>query len=215
MRQVLERLSTERVRLVPRRAQTLRRGEPGAAVVPVAGMDPRPRPPRRAGRRSARCSTGSTRSWPRRAGASTWPRTRACGPSCSPPCTPGCPSGRRCAGASTRRGPRLGPGPPAGAGRGASPAGAPPGRPGAPPGPRVPPTRTPARRSPCRAEATRERRHGDAPDGGGARWHLGHRSGRAPGAGHPAPAPGGAGGPRRRGPRGGGQGARRPWGPPT
>ncbi len=28
------------------------------------------------------CSTGSTSWWPRRAGGSTWPRTRGCGPSC-------------------------------------------------------------------------------------------------------------------------------------
>ena len=65
--------------VVPRRAQAVRPGQPRAAVVPGAGLDPGARPPGR-GRARPRCSTTSTRWWSRRAAGSTWPRTPGCPP---------------------------------------------------------------------------------------------------------------------------------------
>ena len=68
-------------RVVPRGAQALRPGQPRSAVVPAARLDARARHPRDRARASTRCSTVSTSSSPRPAGASTSPRTRACAPS--------------------------------------------------------------------------------------------------------------------------------------
>ena len=84
------------VRLVPGRAQALRGGQSGAAVVPAVGLDARPRPA--GGCRRAGAAAGRPRrawSWPPAAG-STWPRTPGCDPNCSRPCTPSCPPGGPC-----------------------------------------------------------------------------------------------------------------------
>ena len=74
--------------LVPRRAQALRPGRPGPALVPDARVDPGPRPAGRAARDSTGCSTiSTTRCW-RPAAGSTWPRTRGWPRTPSGPCTP-------------------------------------------------------------------------------------------------------------------------------
>ena len=88
----------------PQRAQALRRGQPGAAVVPDAGVDARGRHPDR-GRASRRLLRRPRRAWcSTPAGGSTWPRSRASPRGAIGAATRGSTSGARpCAPASTRR----------------------------------------------------------------------------------------------------------------
>ena len=79
--------------VLPGGAQGLRGRQRRAAVVPDRGLDARARPPARRRRARRRCSTASTSSSRRPAAASTWPRTRGCGPRRSRRCTRGSTSG--------------------------------------------------------------------------------------------------------------------------
>ena len=86
---------------LPRRAQALRAGQPGAAELPGAGLDAGRR---RAGGRAAawrRCCTASTSSCSTPAAATTWPRTPTPRPRRSAAGTRGSPSGGPCGPPST------------------------------------------------------------------------------------------------------------------
>ena len=82
VRRTVQRLSDRGCAVVRERAEAVRTGQPGSAVVPDRRLDPGSSTCPAACADSAGCSTSSTTRWSRPAGASTWPRTAACGPSC-------------------------------------------------------------------------------------------------------------------------------------